>query len=324
MSNISLTIDKHNTLTDTLTGNISMYSEKLINIIYYYWQEYKKNKLIIEFIDLKKKLNMSSEDYIARITNALIELTNPISIRVYNTDDRFSYKKVSFIKELSIWKDKKKYVSIEINKIFLDAFGEKRGFTSLDINVCNQFRTKYGLHIYYMYKRYEKLPNKLFPNKGYILFGLDDLNKRFGTNFKTKSELKRSIDRGTSEIHKLTGIKITVLWQPMHKKFSFSWIKVRDKELWRVDLRKFITYMRKNFVNVHLITGNVNNKVTLVSIAPNGHLYDLQGLNKIDAKTSKRVWEWMFENQNKIDVIKDNFKEDFNLLIQQKKKFNTS
>lgn len=312
---MSLVIDKHNGLTDAITGNVSLSADKLINVIYHFWQESGSNIFEVELIELKRKLNMSSEDYVARITSALEELTLPISLRDFDYEGKtLKYHRSAFIKELNIWKDRKKYIQIEISPVIIKAFEQKNGFTALDINVCNQFRTKYGLHTYYIFKRYERLPNKLFPNKGYVLFSLDDLNNRFGSSFKTKSEMKRSIERGIKEIKKITGVDITVLWQPMYKKFSFSWNKVADKQLWRTDFRKFISHMRKNYVNIHLLTANVNNKVTLISIAPNGHIYDLKHQNTIDAKTSQRIWDYMFNNQNKIEVFKDYFQEDLKLL----------
>jgi len=78
------------------------------------------------------------------------------------------------------------------------------GYTPLDLEICNKFKTKYGLKIYEMYKRYYSLPNREGKGVGKIAKSIDELNQMLGTDYKTPSEMKRGLNRGIKEIEKIT------------------------------------------------------------------------------------------------------------------------
>ena len=44
--------------------------------------------------------------------------------------------------------------------MMIEALKQKNGYTAIDIEICNAFKTKYGLKIYEMYLRYYRLPNR--------------------------------------------------------------------------------------------------------------------------------------------------------------------
>jgi len=107
--------------------------------------------------------------------------------------------------------------------MMVEALKQKNGYTAMDIEVCNKFKTKYGLKIYEMYLRYYRLPNREGKEVGMIKKDIDYLNKIFGTTYKTPSEMKRGIDRGINEIEKITGELISSFYHKAEKKFIFGW-----------------------------------------------------------------------------------------------------
>jgi hypothetical protein len=144
----------------------------------------------------------------------------------------FSYKgknvewiSAPFLSRAVRWTDSKKMLEIQIDNMMVEALQQKGGYTPLDINTCNKFKTKYGLKLYEMIMRYYQLPNKIGKDVGTISKSITQLNDMFGSNFKTKSELKRGIDRGLIEIQKITEEPITCYFNILEKKFVFGWYK---------------------------------------------------------------------------------------------------
>ena len=105
----------------------------------------------------------------------------------------------------------------------IEALKQKGGYTPIELEICNKFRTKYGLKIYEMYLRYYSLPNKEGKGVGKISKTKEHLNLIFGTNYKAPSDMKRGIDRGINEIEKITGEIISCFYNKAEKKFIFGW-----------------------------------------------------------------------------------------------------
>lgn len=306
-----LVINKHNSLTDAQTGHLSLGAEKVLNLLYFLWIENKKEVFQIKIADLKKMLNMTTEDYIERIISYLEELTYPMAIRNFETSNgKIEYHRSAFIKELNIWKENRRYIDIEISSKIAEELEKKVGFTPLKIDLCNKFRSKYGYRIYQIYKRYEMLPNKEIKDVGYILFDLNTLNEKFGTSYKTKSEMLRQLNSGIKEVFKITGEEIFISWHEDIKKFSFSWKrdKLNLEQLWQHDRKMFIEYVRTHYINqefceVRLVEKNM---VCLISVNIEGKLYDMYGRTSFNSTESDKIWKYFFNNQDKMKCLNIN------------------
>lgn len=220
-----LQIKKNNALTD---GHIAKNSkavlpDKLINVLYWKYQE-NGSKFTISMTELRKLLDLKSIKDDERIYAAIATLQTPLQIK------NFSYKgkdvewiSAPFLSRAVRWTKTKKMLEIEIDDMMLEALKQKAGYTPLNINICNQFKTKYGLKLYEMITRYYHLPNKEGKGVGTISKSITQLNIMFGSSYKTKSELKRGIDRGLSEIKKITEEHITCFFDHKKNKFVFGW-----------------------------------------------------------------------------------------------------
>jgi hypothetical protein len=107
----------------------------------------------------------------------------------------------------------------------------KAGYTTIDLSLSKRFKTKYGYKIYEMYLRYYSMPNKIDKTLGTIKKDIHELNDKFGTKHKHASKLLEGIDRGLSEIEKLTGEHISCFYDKTHKSFVFGWTKHIEKAI---------------------------------------------------------------------------------------------
>jgi len=161
-ANIIRTINKHNTLTDGYipkTGK-AILPDKLLNSLYWKFEE-KGNNFILSMTEIREILGLKSikDDY--RIWDAIRILQEPLQIRDFTFKGK-GVKRVSapFLSEVIEWKENKKYLNFKVNEIILEALKQKAGYTPIELNICNQFKTKYGLKLYEMYLRYYSLPNR--------------------------------------------------------------------------------------------------------------------------------------------------------------------
>jgi len=224
-ANIIRTINKHNTLTDGYipkTGK-AILPDKLLNSLYWKFEE-KGNNFILSMTEIREILGLKSikDDY--RIWDAIRILQEPLQIRDFTFKGK-GVKRVSapFLSEVIEWKENKKYLNFKVNEIILEALKQKAGYTPIELNICNQFKTKYGLKLYEMYLRYYSLPNREGKGVGKISKELNELNNIFSTTYKAPSDMKRGLNRGINEIEKITGELISCFYHKAEKKFIFGW-----------------------------------------------------------------------------------------------------
>ena len=217
-------IKKHNALTDAKTGRLSLRSDKLINALYLLYIR-DGESFRVSVTELRDLLELKSGKYGSDIESRLKEIRdNSMEFKnVKLPSGDYSYYVDSFIHHFGIERGSRNFYEIRISGNFIKAFTQKMGYTPLDLEVCNKFKTKYGLKLYEMYKRYYSLPNKEGAGVGKISKSLNDLNEIFGTTYKTPSEMKRGIDRGIKEIEKITGELINCFFHKAEKKFIFGW-----------------------------------------------------------------------------------------------------
>ena len=183
-------------------------------------------------------------------------------------------------------------------------------YTKIDIETSNKFKTKYGITIWEMYLRYKNAKREEAPeNLTYQMFSLEDLNSKFGTNYKYISQMERSINRGLIEIEKITGIKIAVKWQENFKKFGFFWKREKETQKFMTDELAFIKYIRTQYFNEFLLeienyrTKKYTGKIAL-KCTEEGYLIDMLGNVKFGKAEAKQLWNYLFTHQNQIMALK--------------------
>jgi len=221
----SLIIKKNNTLTDGYIPNSgkAILPDKLINALY--WKlEQEGTAFKMTMVELRSLLGLKHGKDDERIYKAIAILQTPMQVRDFTFNgDVISWLSAPFLQRALKRKENQNFIDITLDDMMVEALKQKNGYTAMDIEICNRFKTKYGLKIYEMYLRYYRLPNREGKEVGMITKDIDYLNKMFDTTYKTQSEMKRGIDRGLKEIEKITGELISCFYHKPEKKFIFGW-----------------------------------------------------------------------------------------------------
>ena len=221
-------IKKHNSLTDGYIPKSSkqVLPDKLLNALYYKYER-EGNRFVMSLQELKQLLGLRSDGNVERIYEAIGILRHPVAVKDFTyKGKKAKWASISFLKEAVRWVEKENYIEFEISDMMIEVLKQKVGYTELDLGICSQFKTKYGLKIYEMYKRYYKMEESdQNINLGIVKKDLDELNKKFGTSYKTPSGMLRGIKRGLKEIEKITNEKIECFYDKKEKFFVFFWQK---------------------------------------------------------------------------------------------------
>ena len=285
---------KNNALTDGYIPKSpkQVLPDKVLNVLMNQYDKQGAN-FIMSLAELRSSLCLKSDSHRedARIINSIRLLQLPIAIRNFTFKGReIKYITAPLINKFVQYKDNQKYVEISINPEIVTGLIAKAGYTKIDLQISNRFKTKYGLKLYEMYLRYKTLPNNQGNNVGTVSKTIKDLNEFLTTNYKTPSEIKRGIDRGLREIQKITGELITCYYDKIRKVFVFSWKQSND---YLKDLTSFKAYIRKNKVNEDLY----EDEKLCLSVSPAGRLYNkytAQEFNKDDAIV---IWQKLYERE---------------------------
>lgn len=309
---LSLLVRKNNALTDGNIPDRKVMANKLVNALYFkYEQEGERFKIAIN--DLAKLLNITSNSGKTKemIMEGLKLLQQPIELRNFEYQGKgIKWFSSAFLQEVKITKEDMNYVEIKLSDTLIAGLKQKSFYTTIDLNTSNKFKTKYGLVIWEMYLRYKNANREDVPKEiTYQMFSIDELNSKFGTKYKFISQMERSVQRGLKEIDDITGITIAVKWQKHHNKFGFFWKKEKETQKFMTDELAFIKYIRTQYFNEFLLeidnyqTKKYKGKIAL-QCNEDGYLIDGYGNIKFTKLEAKQLWNYLFTHQNQIMALK--------------------
>jgi len=234
-------INKHNSLTD---GSIpkppqQVLPDRLLNALYYKFER-EGEVFTLTLSELKRLLGLPKTRNDHRIYDAIKILQSPILIRNFQYEGKkIDWFSAPFLTRVIKWKDKTNKLEFKIDPMVIEAIKQKGGYTPLDINVCNRFKTKFGLKLYEMFHRYANLPHRKKEASsrkiGIITKTIEELNLMFGTNYKNPSKFfsrtsktKPPINRALEEIERVTGEVYYCFYDKTNKQFVFSWGRRKD------------------------------------------------------------------------------------------------
>jgi len=216
---------KHNSLTDGYIPNTgkAVLPDKLINTLFWKFEQ-EGDSFIVSMSELRSLLGLKSTKDDLRIIEAIKLLQAPIVLRDFTFQgEEIEWTSGPFLSRATKWKDGQKFIKIKLDEVIIEGIKQKYGYTPLELTVCNQFKSKYGLKLYEMFIRYYHLPNKEGKGVGMVTKSMDDLNKVFDTSFKHPSKILEGLNRGLKEIDKITGELVTCFYHKGKKEFIFSW-----------------------------------------------------------------------------------------------------
>ena len=214
--NLPILIKKNNALVDGNIPDRVVLTNKLVNGLYKYYEELGTD-FTVKIPDLLRLLglNASSGNNKIKLNDAIKTLQQAIELRNFKYNGKgIQWLSAPFLNRAMIIKDKTNEIRFMLDDMLIEGLKQKKHYTEIDISITNQFKTKYGIVIYEMYLRYKNAPRDKIPKEiTYQMFSMDDLNKKFGTNYKYNSDILKCINRGLKEILRITDKKIAVKWQ---------------------------------------------------------------------------------------------------------------
>lgn len=303
-----LTIKKNNVLTDGYipkTGK-ELLPDKLLNTLVYKYEN-EGSTFIMSLSEVRKLLGLKSNSAKndSRIYKAFKVLGTCIEMRNFEYKGRGIKWATGVFCTAKIYKNNQNYIEIKIDDTTISYLKQKYGYTPINIDICNKFKTKYGLAIYEkIYMRYESLPNHVGNNVGYIEKDFKTLNKIFDTSHKHASKMMEGINRGLNEIEKITGIKIHCFYKKQEKLFNFSW---EQKPRYIRSLSAFIFYIRKKYCPYYdekqkrdIYPIIIDTDRGLLRVDAKGNLYinihakrgEIEYFNKTQAE---KIWNWLYK-----------------------------
>jgi len=294
-------IKKSNVITDANIPDRAVLTEKLLNVIYENFQNQGSN-FKITFANLFKQLDISNQtENKKRLKESLFILSQSLELRNFTNKDgrKVAWYVGSFMKA-SVFEDTRDYINITIDKDTLFAIEQLKQYTVIDINISNKFRTKYGIVIWQMYLRYKNQKRNNDEVWTYQSFSLDDLNRKFATEFKYTSKMLEGINRGLKEIKKITDKDITVTYDKQKKQFVFWWQREKQPPKYLKSQKAFIHYIRENYkANVEkneYPTIFTNPDGTQIKVNFKGHLYAVKDKNTIDFNKddAQKIWDQLW------------------------------
>ena len=309
---INQIINKNNILTDSKLPDSAVLTQKLVNVLYSNY-ETQGAEFTIHIKDLCNQLDISNQTRNhLRIKDSLRILKQPIELRNFNDKKgrKLKWYLGSFLDKAKLFEDSMDYVTIRLDEDLIEGMKQHQQYTKIDIETSNKFKTKYGIVIWEMYLRYKNAKREEAPEDlTYQMFSLDELNGKFGTNYKYNSQMERSINRGLKEIENITSVKITVNWIENIKEFRFVWEREKETERFMTDELAFIKYIRTQYFNEFLLeienyrTKKFTGKIAL-QCTEDGYLIDMLGNVKFGKAEAKQLWNYLFTHQNQIMALK--------------------
>ena len=309
---INQIIHKNNILTDGKLPDSAVLTQKLVNVLYFNY-ETQGAEFTIHLKDLCKQLDISNQTRNhLRVKDSLRILKQPIELRNFNDKQgrKLKWYLGSFLDKAKVFEDTMDYVTIRLDEDLIEGMKQHKHYTRIDIETSNKFKTKYGIVIWEIYLRYKNAKRDGVPTEvTYQDFSLDELNGKFGTDYKYISQMERSITRGLQEIQKITDKDIAVNWIDTDKKFRFMWEREKETERFMTDELAFIKYIRTQYFNEFLLeienykTKKFTGKIAL-QCTEDGYLIDMLGNVKFGKAEAKQLWNYLFTHQNQIMALK--------------------
>jgi len=252
---------------------------------------------IVKISDFKELIGSDSKNTY-KYTHKLISelMSNPIKIddEQFNWISYGKYEKGSNIIVFEIHRLLKPYL-LELQKNFLQ----------YNIKNILSLRSAYVIRLYELCKDYFAEEMRYKKQKQSVTFELkiERLRELFSipTSYQYSSHIKKHIlDKAVKQFKEKTDIQISCIEQKIGRKVDRVIITVKENNKgsndYMANKRAFIAYMRENFVNADILKAQDRDtgKEMVVSIAPDGTLYDKTTTENIAPSRADEMWDAIY------------------------------
>jgi len=276
-------------------------------------------KMLAMIISMIKENDTELQEYALNIKNYL-EL---VGSNTHNTE--LIKKSAEELMKNPFWIDKKLfnwcsmvdiekiegYIVFDINKYLKPYLLEiKSNFTKYEIINILKMKGEYTPRVYeYLIMKFNEYKNGYMKKynkkpKTYTLeIEIDWLREylKIPESYKYDVIKRNIINKAQEQLKEQTNIKFEYEEKKLGKKVIALKIKIENNEKGSNDFLKdehaFIAYMRKNFINKEILQAfdTKEKRPMIISIAPDGILYDKTKIEKINSKRSKEIWGRLYQ-----------------------------
>jgi len=178
----------------------------------------------------------------------------------------------------------------------------------LQYNVINilPLKSGYVIRFYELCKDHYSEAVRYKPSLTSVVFDMkiDKLIELFEIpeSYQYSSHIKqRILDKAVRQFKEKTDIEISYKEQKIGRKVDRIIITVKSNDKGSNDFLKdrksFIAHIRKNYVNANLLKANDKNtgKAVIVSVTPDGKLYDKKNGEDFEKDRSNKMWDTLYE-----------------------------
>lgn len=245
--------------------------------------------------DFKELIGSDSKNTY-KYTHKLISelMSNPMKLG----DEQFNW--VSYAK----YEKGSNLVVFEVHRLLKPYLLElKNNFLQYNITNILPLKSTYVIRMYEVCKDHWNEGTRYKKDRTSVKFDLsiDRMREQFGIpkSYLYKDIRVNIIDKAVNQFAEKTDLKISYVEQKIGRKVDRIIITVRENSKGSNDLlasqKAFISYMRMKHVNDDVLLGEDKNtgKKIMISISPDGKLYDKYGSN-FDSKRSAEIWENLY------------------------------
>jgi len=257
----------------------------------------------IKLSDLKELTGVKSKNvdtYVDKMTTEL--LSSPFMIDEYN--------KMNWV-TMAHYEKGSNLVIFEIHRYLKPYLLElKNNFLTYDISNILVLKSAYVIRLYELCKDHYNEGTRYKP-KASVVFDMkiDRLREQFSIpkSYQYKDIRVNIIDKSVKQFKEKTDISITYKEIKLGRRVDSIQITVKSNAKGSNDYTKnkqaFISYMRKEFVNADILKSRnkQTNKEMMISIAPNGKIYDKKGL-EFEANRANEIWSTLYEMSQKNEL----------------------
>ena len=288
---------KHNDLMKAqgaLSSNSKKMLSMLISMIKSTDSEFQEYALHID--SYEKAIGRKSNDVEALKNNALELMRNPFELKKGIYFNWCNKVDITTLDGYIIFK-----VDNELKPYLLNL---QNNFTKYQLVNVLKLKGTYSPRLYeYLIMRYKTYKNEYFKEhkkypKSYTFeVSIDFLRATYKipNSYRYDNIKKQIIEKAQKDFKEYTDIQFTYKEQKIGRRVDRLIITVKDNSKgsndFLSDLKSFIKYMRKNYVNQNVWTG----QEMILSISESGRIYDKKTLAEYNKKDAQKVWENLYK-----------------------------
>ena len=288
---------KHNDLIKAqgaLSSNSKKMLSMLISMIKSTDSEFQEYALHID--SYEEAIERKSNDVEALKNNALELMRNPFELKKGIYFNWCNKVDITTLDGYIIFK-----IDNELKPYLLNL---QSNFTKYQLVNVLKLRGTYSPRLYeYLIMRYKTYKNEYFKEhkkypKSYTFeMSIDFLRATYKipSSYRYDNIKKQIIEKAKQDFKEYTDIQFDYKEQKIGRKVDRLIITVKENNKgsndFLADLKSFISYMRKNYINQNVWTG----QEMILSISESGRIYDKKTLREYNNKDSQKVWESWYE-----------------------------